>query len=156
MKYNVRDLNILDVRWMAKILKEVNLTKDELKDLIADVMVSARSISSSEETSDDADVENGNPKPSSGYNGFVSAIVPAIGIIIDLLSGSDTFWAFLADLLSTDYEGLRQVKLNDMKEIYETLAKNEQVISFFTSISDATKSEEKPKSSITLCEDTEI
>ena len=154
MKYKVRDLNILDVRWMAKILKEVNLTKDEFKDLVADIMVSARSISSSEESSDDA--ENENPKPSSRYNGFVSAIVPAIGIIIDLLSGSDSFWEFLADLLSTDYEGLRQVKLNDMKEIYGTLAENEQVISFFTSISDVMKSEEKPKSSITLCEDTVI
>lgn len=126
MKYKIRKLNLLDIRRMAKLLKELNISKESLKDVVTDIFTSAN------------DLSKNNQNPESISN-FIKAITPAIDGLIYLLADCDSFWDFLASLLGVEYEELGNIGIFEIKEIITDLIGDEQVISFFTSIFKAQK-----------------
>lgn len=151
MNYKIRNLNILDIRSMARILREVDMTTELFKETIGEVVGAAMKISSStteenEEDNYDADKD--------GIKGFIQAAIPLLDNILYILAESNSFWEFLADLLSLTYDDLKNVSFFDIKEILMELAKDKQVAGFFTSIS--SEMSQTVKSLMPFSEDTEI
>jgi hypothetical protein len=63
----------------------------------------------------------------------------AIDSVSYILAESESFWEFVASLLQLTVEDLNTVELFDFAEIIKEFFKDPQVVSFFGSISKATR-----------------
>lgn len=148
MEYKIRKLNLLDIRHMARILREIKISKEDFAKTVTDIFDSAKNIRqkvvSKNEGSDGESGDDSDSDSESGDNGigdFISALMPAINIMLDLLADSDSFWEFLAGLLNISYAELESVGINEVKDIISSIVKDEQFVSFFTSSSEAATKE---------------
>ena len=121
VEYKIRKLNLLDIRRMAKILREVKIPKEEFKNIVYDIFSSAKTLSGGTESGENV-------------GGFIKAIVPAFEGLLSLFADSDSFWEFLASLLSVPYAELENIGVTEIKDIVTAVIGDEQVAAFFTSI----------------------
>lgn len=116
-KYKVRELNIMDIRTIAKILKEAKITREEVRNAI------------------------GVAREEKDKKNYIHTIMPLLDVVIDILIESETLWEFLKDIIKC--EDLKLIPISDIKEILSTLFEDMGLISFFTGVSTQEKNLEK-------------
>lgn len=120
-EYKIRKLNILDIRTIAKILKEVNITRQEVREVFENFLSESRLFVLNEHKN---------------YNNYSKVVIPLINILIDILADSNTFWDFIADITGED---LTEIGLLDAKKLITTLLEDKELTSFFTGMATSTE-----------------
>jgi hypothetical protein len=134
-KYKIRQLNVLDIRTIAKILKEVGITRNEMKETIQKIFSTSKSIADGNkgiEVNIDLEMNIETVTDTNTIN-YIGQLLPLLDIVLDILVESETFWTFLSSILGI--KNLAIVPMYEVKNIINTLVKDESVTSFFTGAS---------------------
>jgi hypothetical protein len=134
-KYKIRQLNVLDIRTIAKILKEVGITRNEMKETIQKIFSTSKSIADGNkgiEVNIDLETNIETVTDTNTIN-YIGQLLPLLDIVLDILVESETFWTFLSSILGI--KNLAIVPMYEVKNIINTLVKDESVTSFFTGAS---------------------
>lgn len=114
MEYTLRKLNIMDIKTICKILKEVNITREEVKDVLEDII-------------------QGKNQTQSG--------IKIINLLLDFFCESETFWIFIKDI--TNCEDLTKIPIIELKNILLAVYKDNELASFFYGLSSPQLSQKK-------------
>jgi len=159
MKYEIRKLNLLDLRHIARILKEITKTKSDFANIISNVFKGAQELKASRTdaaSKDKIQIKNHSKNPGQrkddSFNDFISALLPFIDMLTGLFADSESFWEFIASLFSIPYQELEQVPLSDITDMIKALIGNKELKSFFISTSTEETAQKTEESSTTSAE----
>lgn len=128
--YKIRKLNVLDIRSVAKILKEVGITKAEIKESLEKILKQSQQDKNNKKSLGEIKAEN-----------YIGAIMPLVDEAIKFLCDCDSFWEFLKDITTCD--DLSKIPLSELKNIINTLIEDNELLSFFTGLSTQKEEQEK-------------
>lgn len=117
MERTIRSLNILDVRYIARILRDSYLSKTEITDIVKRF---------SEVSKESGDIAV-----------YIDILYPVYEAILAVLGDSDALLEFLASLYGVSVNELSEIGFSNIPSLIAQLKQDPETTAFFTSASQA-------------------